>query len=1118
MDNLIGVYDWGSPCPTPGDSFVAYANQNCRPDELDSSVVVRTVNKVKTWSIVIGPNLERAYASALTLPGFRMPVILNKAKMIDAEFVPGHIWGDLDSLDDAGVQFKTAGPVECDVMIVGKMPGREEIARLRNLVGPSGEVLSDSLTRAGAKDIRSWYVTNLFKFAPPDGKTSKLWLRDCMPLLWQELKLVRPKYILCLGADASKALLGDKNSVTAMEGRVVDLPLPHSEFHEDAVAKVVTVLHPVQVAREPDKQRVLDTGIRMFVNLLNGKRPDDIETDVEHWVCDRIEAAREVIAEAKAHLMSLPRKERWLSWDSEWHGRNPRRNDVYLRSLTFSCRVKAGVTFKLTEMGGEPCFRDAAGNLAYAELVELLNALAVDTRSVGHFLIADLEWFNFIGLTEVLKSFRVPVYSREVDGVETAPWDLCAAGEGGFDTAYAQHAIEETAMRGLENLIFRYTTAPRYDLPLEEWKKKKGNKPLWDGGYGMVPEHLLHGEPIEATRRYGLVKVAKSYSCYDTDVTLRAALELEKLLTKDYLGHNCWEPFWESMIVQPIILEMHENGLPLNTRRVDELTLAFAGARDRVEKEIKEMVGWPDLNLRSIPQVKELLFGEHLNGTLAGKGEVSRLRPDTARSFYLDPVQDTSKKPKAWKEIVEEGKQDSHSPSTGKVSLGILFNENPAFAAELGKLRDHRFLDQACKGFLRSPKEDEEGGYMEDEEGNLIYETGLVSLMDPDGRIRGRFEATTDSGRWRSRNPNLQNVSKTRDKDYERLLGKENYKHKMRSVFVSPPGTVLIEADYKGAELYFAGVLSGDTTMIDHTTRAIIYDEEGYDRFGVKVDGGKFPHPEYRDIHSSIAVLAFNLRVTDAVDKKGVPASEILGLPVGEKCTPNKFALQVTGQLNFRTLAKNVIFGLMYGRQAKAIALQARENRGKDDPEVTEADAQAVIDAIFRMYPRLKPYFKECQRRAAHPRFIVSCFGRRRRMPVASDRTLLGEFERIFQNFGMQSGVASALDRGAAYMTEERDRREAETGERMFDWHLTIHDAIMVSAPPKYVPYVTKKLIPWAMCEMVPIYPTRLDGSLTGTGPYHLGIDVSVHTEWGTALTTDEVTLLGLPKEYAKAH
>ena len=83
------------------------------------------------------------------------------------------------------------------------------------------------------------------------------------------------------------------------------------------------------------------------------------------------------------------------------------------------------------------------------------------------------------------------------------------------------------------------------------------------------------------------------------------------------------------------------------------------------------------------------------------------------------------------------------------------------------------------------------------------YADGLLKVMDPDSRIRTRFQMTvTATGRLSSTEPNLQNIP-TRTK-----LGSE-----MRKMFVPAPGWVLVDADYSQIELRLLAHMAGDEVM-----------------------------------------------------------------------------------------------------------------------------------------------------------------------------------------------------------------------------------------------------------------------------------------------------------------
>jgi uracil-DNA glycosylase family protein len=146
------------------------------------------------------------------------------------------------------------GPRLADVMLVGEQPGDQEDRQGHPFVGPAGKLLDVGLEQAGI-DRKRVYVTNSvkhFKFVVIERgrrlhkKPSAGEIRACNPWLQEEIRVVKPRVIVALGATAAQALLGKQFRVTQHRGQ----PLP-SEFAEAVVATV----HPSAVLRAPDDAR-----------------------------------------------------------------------------------------------------------------------------------------------------------------------------------------------------------------------------------------------------------------------------------------------------------------------------------------------------------------------------------------------------------------------------------------------------------------------------------------------------------------------------------------------------------------------------------------------------------------------------------------------------------------------------------------------------------------------------------------------------------------------------------------------------------------------------------------------------------------------------------------------
>ncbi|HEX8570669.1 MAG TPA: UdgX family uracil-DNA binding protein [Caulobacteraceae bacterium] len=154
------------------------------------------------------------------------------------------------------------GPAAARLMLVGEQPGDQEDLQGRPFIGPAGQLLDRALAEAGV-DRGQLYVTNAvkhFKFEPrgkrrlhktPD--TGEI--RACRWWLEHELKLVRPKVVVAMGATAAGSVFGRAMPILKTRGQ----PLPL----ESGATAFVTV-HPSYLLRLPDAE-AKEAGFRAFV-------------------------------------------------------------------------------------------------------------------------------------------------------------------------------------------------------------------------------------------------------------------------------------------------------------------------------------------------------------------------------------------------------------------------------------------------------------------------------------------------------------------------------------------------------------------------------------------------------------------------------------------------------------------------------------------------------------------------------------------------------------------------------------------------------------------------------------------------------------------------------------
>lgn len=974
-----------------------------------------------------GQQLTSLYRAAMYSPGFKMPV-MTKNGSADVSFLPGHLLSEIK----IPAESRTFGPKPARVMVVGKMPGDKDITARHAMMSASAVLLHKFLNRCGFDALDSWYVTFACKFASPIKDltaTPAAWIKNCAVILEQEIRLVQPDFILCLGAEATKAVLKTKDKVSDLVGRAVPVTAYDAEGRPREI-KVFSITHPAYALKKPELDEDIVAQLTRFRDIVAGhEAADEI---VDHADVYTESALAEIVdgmladPDPNANIIAL---------DCEWHGDYPTEEGAYLRTIQISNKDKWARTIVLRHQHGEEAFKPDL-SAARCQLLRLLKS--TPTRHVrvgGHFFRADLPWLIDFGVD--LRPEYAPAPTLE------------DRTRGGWDTSLMYHAVNECAKYGLDACSMKFTAAPAYWGQLDAWRKEyKADKKLKAAdmaGYGDCPAHVLH-----------------PYAAYDVDVTRRIMMHFygtdgtDGALVADGHGNDCWRPYWIAHSASLAFLEMELTGLKIDRNRADELTTLFMDTQTQLLAEIRAELNWPDFNPKSQPQLAAALFGRWLLDRYTNAPAI----PEDAELLDLRPVKTTGKRPVLWNELWRASDADKAVPSTDKESLGILGYVHTTAA----KIRDYKFISQVLQSVLRKPNFTDEGVAEIDENGNFTYEKGLVGCAHADGKVRTHFFQTKETGRASSSRPPLQNLSSRREDDYLRIIGPEAYRHPVRSILRVPEGHVGIEADLTGAELAVLAWLSQDTNMIDHIRRNLLPDT----------------HPDHYDIHSRQAVKTFNLTGVE----------------------PTAKSMKLAGKKGLRVAAKNVNFGIPYGRGPEALARQCKE----EGHDVSASQCQAMIDAYFDSYPNTKDFLKECRERSQKPGWLVGPYGRIRRFAPPPDRAVCGEQERQAQNFPIQGGVADAVSIALANFYRYRQ----EHPEVQYKIGLQIHDAVVLIVPLEHAEHVYKHVIPLCMVQQVPFYPQHLDGTPIAAGPYYFGSSREVFVHWGEILTPAQANDLGL--------
>lgn len=246
------------------------------------------------------------------------------------------------------------------------------------------------------------------------------------------------------------------------------------------------------------------------------------------------------------------------------------------------------------------------------------------------------------------------------------------------------------------------------------------------------------------------------------------------------------------------------------------------------------------------------------------------------------------------------------------------------------------------------------------------YIEGWHEKTQDDDRLHGRFLIHgTTSGRLSSAEPNAQQIPKT------------SVDPNIKKQLVAPKGTLYIASDFSQAELRIMAHLSGDETYLN------------------AFNSGQDPH---------LAIAA---------TKYHIPYEEALKIYEDENHPDHKI-----WKIR-RKQAKQIAFGLIYGIGAKLLAVKLSDP--KSGIIVTPEEAQKEMDIFFGQHPKLKTFLKKQEKFLRKNGYLVSLFGRKRRLPqiYSSDKGEEAYALRLALNFPCLLPSSQALSKTKGWVNYE---------------------------------------------------------------------------------------------------
>lgn len=445
------------------------------------------------------------------------------------------------------------------------------------------------------------------------------------------------------------------------------------------------------------------------------------------------------------------------------------------------------------------------------------------------------------------------------------------------------------------------------------------------------------------------------YGCQDTDYTLRLMLFFEKKLI-DLGLYNTYRNL--IMTASRVLTSVEKNGLYVDRAFNQELLDSYLPKIEAAKEAI--------YNLPKVKKFTKLYNQSKIEKYIAKlEGEIENLDPRVDKR----KIQSREQKIANIRAGVFTTKKELElirPVSLGSsVDLPQLMYSEEGFNFEVIKKNDSGkpSTDEETLTNLRltvkkpdSPKAVFLDSLLELRGLEKMYKTyieGWHEKTQDDDRLHGRFLIHgTTSGRLSSAEPNAQQIPKT------------SVDPNIKKQLVAPKGTLYIASDFSQAELRIMAHLSGDETYLN------------------AFNSGQDPH---------LAIAA---------TKYHVPYEEALKISEDENHPDHKI-WKVR-----RKQAKQIAFGLIYGIGAKLLAVKLSDP--KSGIIVTPEEAQKEMDIFFGQHPKLKTFLKKQEKFLRKNGYLVSLFGRKRRLPqiYSSDRGEEAYALRLALNFPCQSAAS----------------------------------------------------------------------------------------------------------------
>lgn len=158
------------------------------------------------------------------------------------------------------------GSENATILFVGEAPGEQEDLQGIPFCGASGRLLDRYFSAIDMKQ-EEYYVGNILKCRPPHNRDPFPQEQEaCIGYLREQLKLINPKIIVCLGRISAMKIIKPDFKITK----------EHGKWFKKGKFYITAVYHPSLLLRDPQKREAMLIDFLKIENMLKKARNNEL--------------------------------------------------------------------------------------------------------------------------------------------------------------------------------------------------------------------------------------------------------------------------------------------------------------------------------------------------------------------------------------------------------------------------------------------------------------------------------------------------------------------------------------------------------------------------------------------------------------------------------------------------------------------------------------------------------------------------------------------------------------------------------------------------------------------------------------------------------------------------